>query len=395
MTEDRRLREELVDGLVARGDIRDHRVEAAFRAVGRHHFLPDRPLEEVYRDTAIPTHRDSDGAPVSSSSQPAIMAVMLEQLDVRAGQRVLEVGAGTGYNAALLGELAGPYGHVVSVDIDPTIVGEARDGLERSGAGNVEAVTSDGAAGWPDGAPYDRVIATCSSTEVPEAWARQLAPVGRIVLPLELRPGVMLSVALEPDGACLRSVSTSPCGFMRIRGSLAAGRAEPLRLPGGVVVESEDQPAGPEQVAEWLRRPPETTPVAETEGTDAFSPARLWVSLTEPGACAIALPPDLAEDPSWPAVWRGAGLAFTWGVLAGDGICLLDRDEAGGMALRTYGGPGAATRFERAMAAWRSAGRPGKGGVRVTICPSALAVQPPAAAHLLRRPSSTVMVEWL
>src|SRR5215472_2658737 len=114
MGEKARLRNEMVDGLKARGAVTDGRVEAALRSVGRHHFLPDRPFAEVYSDTAVATHRNEAGMAVSSSSQPAIMAVMLEQLDLAPGHRVLEVGAGTGYNAALLGHLVGPEGRVVS-----------------------------------------------------------------------------------------------------------------------------------------------------------------------------------------------------------------------------------------------------------------------------------------
>lgn len=101
----------LVDLLIQNENIQSERVAAAFRAVPRHPFLPDTPLEEVYADVAVPTHFDDDGRPISSSSQPAIMAIMLEQLDLQPGQHVLEVGAGTGYNAALMGiwwgEMAG------------------------------------------------------------------------------------------------------------------------------------------------------------------------------------------------------------------------------------------------------------------------------------------------
>jgi protein-L-isoaspartate(D-aspartate) O-methyltransferase len=394
MGEEERLRQHLFDDLVARGVIRERQVEAAFRGVGRHHFLPGRPLTEVYSDSALPTHRSSDGVALSSSSQPAIMAVMLQQLGVSPGQQVLEVGAGTGYNAALLGELVGPDGGVVSVDIDPTIVAEARRGLERSGTGNVEVAAGDGAAGWPEAAPYDRVIATCSSDEVPEAWVGQLAEGGRIVLPLELRPAVMFAVALERDGACLRSVSASPCGFMRIRGSMAAGRTEPLRLASGVFLESEARPVGPEQIVAWLRAPVASAPVTGTGGADAFSGFRLWLSLTDPGACTLMLPPELVEDRSWPAAWRGGGAAFTWGVLADDGICLLDRQTHGdGVVLRSYGGPSAAERYERAAASWRAAGEPGQNGVRVTICPAEAPVAAPPAAHVLRRRWSNIVVE--
>src|SRR3984893_11957908 len=132
----------LIDELAAAGAVRSPTVEAALRAVPRHLFLPDVPLEEVYRDQAIVTKR-VDGIRVSSSSQPAIMAIMLEQLDVRPGQRVLEIGAGTGYNAALLAHLVGPTGRVVTVDIDDDIVAAARQHLDAAGCERVQVVCGD------------------------------------------------------------------------------------------------------------------------------------------------------------------------------------------------------------------------------------------------------------
>ena len=100
------------------------------RTVPRELFLPGVPLEAVYRDAAVVT-KVENGVSVSSSSQPAIMALMLRQLDVRPGQRVLEIGAGTGYNAALLRELVGPAGAVDTVDIDPEVAGWAAHGSPR------------------------------------------------------------------------------------------------------------------------------------------------------------------------------------------------------------------------------------------------------------------------
>ena len=112
------LRERLVAEVLATSGIRDERIAAALRDVPRHLFLPHLPAESAYRDDAIVTKRDADGQPISSSSQPAIMAIMLDQLDLAPGQRVLEIGAGTGYNAALMQHIVGPSGTVVSVDID-------------------------------------------------------------------------------------------------------------------------------------------------------------------------------------------------------------------------------------------------------------------------------------
>src|SRR5438309_12058143 len=112
------LNEALVASLETNGTLSDQRVAAAFRAVLRHDFLPGHALKDVYEDTAIMTKFGERGVAVSSSSQPAIMAIMLEQLRVGPGQRVLEIGAGTGYNAALLARLAGSEGRVVTLDFD-------------------------------------------------------------------------------------------------------------------------------------------------------------------------------------------------------------------------------------------------------------------------------------
>ena len=103
-----RLRERMLAHVIETSGIRDERIAAALRDVPRHLFLPHLPPEDAYLDDAIVTKRDADGQPISSSSQPAIMAIMLDQLTLAPGQRVLEIGAGTGYNAALMRHLVGP-----------------------------------------------------------------------------------------------------------------------------------------------------------------------------------------------------------------------------------------------------------------------------------------------
>ncbi len=118
------LHQALVDKQVEAENITSARVEAAFGAVPRHLFLSGVPLEEVYRDQAITT-KYLNGTPISSSSQPAIMAIMLEQLQLERGQRVLEIGAGTGYNAALMAHIVGTEGKVVTIDIDDDTVARA------------------------------------------------------------------------------------------------------------------------------------------------------------------------------------------------------------------------------------------------------------------------------
>src|SRR5919202_4998573 len=141
------LRQALVDDLKREGRVHSARVEAALRAVPREVFVPGVPLDEVYRPSDAIVVKRLEGISVSSASAPDVVAVMLEQLAVEPGQRVLEVGAGTGYNAALLAELVGPEGQVVSIEIDEDLVAAAREHLRAAGYDQVQVVLGDGALG--------------------------------------------------------------------------------------------------------------------------------------------------------------------------------------------------------------------------------------------------------
>ena len=181
------LNQLLVDDLKKRGLFRTPDVEAAFRSVYRHLFLPGTPLQEVYSDRAISAKQDSEGQWISSSSQPAIMAIMLEQLGLEAGHRVLEIGTGPGYNAALIASIVGESGRVVTVEIDEDLAQAAREHLTLAGFERVQVDCADGAYGFPDAAPFDRIILTVGAPDITPAWWEQLKPDGRLVLPLLLR----------------------------------------------------------------------------------------------------------------------------------------------------------------------------------------------------------------
>lgn len=215
----------------------DPAVVAAFGRVPREHFVravvdsAGRPVpvtpEQVYTDEALVT-RVRDGLPSSSSSQPSLMAMMLEALRLRPGHRVLEVGTGTGYNAALIAMITGT--RVVTIDVQPDVVADATAALARAGAGEaVTAMVADGYLGAPGYGPFDRIIATVGIGGIPPAWIEQLVPDGLIVAPVEhggIQPCLTVTPRLEGRGA-VRS------GFMLAAGALhpRARPTAPIALP--------------------------------------------------------------------------------------------------------------------------------------------------------------------
>lgn len=209
----------LVDGMKAAGYAQSPAVEQAFRAVPRHFFLSRRNWGEVYRDEAIPTHfAEGTQVPISSSSQPTMMAIMLEQLQTTPGMRVLEIGTGTGYNAALLAHLLGDPSNVWTVDLTEEFCGEAREHLRMAGVEGVHVVCADGWSGWPNAAPYDRVIVTASAHDIAPAWVSQLREGGLLVVPWGASNTHQRSIAFRRDGERLVMEATHFCGFMPMRG---------------------------------------------------------------------------------------------------------------------------------------------------------------------------------
>ena len=232
------LRTAMVNSLREEGVIASDAVAAAFSAVPRHLFAPGETMEAAYapHGTVVP-RRDKDGLLLSVISAPNIQAMMLEPAGIEPGMRVLEVGSG-GYNAALIAELTGPNGQVTTVDIDAEVTARARACLDAAGYGRVQVVHADAEDGEPDGAPYDRIIVTAGSWDVPPAWLSQLAPDGRLVVPLRFR-GLTRTVTFEWDGDGLVSRHYQLAAFVPFQGD-GAHADRRVMFRDGVIVHTDD-----------------------------------------------------------------------------------------------------------------------------------------------------------
>lgn len=168
-------RERMVDFQIARKGVSDERVLAAMRKVPRHLFVSLDARPYAYVDSPV---RIGSGQTIS---QPFIVALMTQLLDVHPEYRVLDVGTGSGYQAAILGELAA---EVHSIERHPELAETARETLAGLGYENVWVVVGDGTQGYPSAAPYDRIIVAAAAPAVPQALLDQLAPEGRLVIPV-------------------------------------------------------------------------------------------------------------------------------------------------------------------------------------------------------------------
>lgn len=232
------LRAALAAHIRSRGTFQTPQVEAAFLAVPRHLFLPGVDLQAAYAPKVTVTKRAEDGTVLSSASSPNLVASMLEQLDAQPGHRVLEIGAATGINAALLAELTSPSGEVVTIEIDDDLTAGARAGMAAAGYDQVEVICGDGALGHPARAPYDRIIVTADAQDISAAWWQQLAEAGRLVVPLALHGSGLTRCIPFTRHKTGRMVGDSAlvCGFVPMRGSDAAKARRSLQLADDVVL---------------------------------------------------------------------------------------------------------------------------------------------------------------
>lgn len=305
-----------VKDLEAAGYLKDPLLRRAFGDVPRHLFLPAffKPLNDgrwqaiddhdpsypqlVYADTTLTTQLDGhvlpdppadpvSGVGTSSSTQPSLMAMMLDALRLVSDEKVLEIGTGTGYNAALLSHRLGDD-NVTSVEVDAEVAAAARRALSAAGY-SPTVVTSDGEAGWASRAPYDRLIATVAVPTVPPAWIQQVRDGGSIVVSLwrDLGGGPLVRLAVN-DGTAQGFFLPEPGGFMPVRSVIPATQ----------------------RLAVAVKQTGQTRSTEVASGVVHGADAGLWLALQVPDATWLGFTPEdgpeqfwlFAADGSWAAV---------------------------------------------------------------------------------------------
>lgn len=357
------LAQALLDHLRRHVDLSDPRVAEAFASVPRHIFLPDLPLEKVYQDEAVPIKHDEYGMVVSSSSQPSMMVLMLNQLQLRPGDNVLEIGTGTGYNAAILKHIVGESGNVTSLEFDSELAEQAADNLQRAGLIGIRVIHGDGALGYAPRAAYDRIISTVGVWDVPRAWVQQLKPDGILVVPLWLN-GLQVSAAftMKPHDM-LYSGRNIPCGFVHLRGA-AAGPPVQKRVNGSSLALMCDNLDQIDTVALHMLL------------SDDHEETHLGLSLSAHDYWYGLLPFVMINEPEgFTFVLYGVGDNQTAYGLEGHGFGLTGPasavfvpNQAEGKA-HCYAGSDALMALHDALVAWESAARPSIDRLRLRLVP--------------------------
>lgn len=202
---------QMVDRQIAGRGVRDPRVLEAMRTVPREAFVSEHLAESAYDDSPLPIGEEQ------TISQPYVVALMTEALEIRPEDKVLEIGAGSGYSAAILSRIAG---EVYAVERHASLAREAEERLARLGYANVHVLHGDGTLGWPEHAPYDAIVVAAGGPAVPPALLDQLAEGGRLVIPIgpDQRNQDLVRVRRRAEGGTVREL-LGPVRFVPLIGA--------------------------------------------------------------------------------------------------------------------------------------------------------------------------------
>lgn len=392
------LRNAMVDQLIQAGEITTTEVERVMRTVPRHAFAPEASsLKAAHAPyDAVPVKTHADGHVLSSVSAPQIQALMLEQAQIRPGDRVLEIGSG-GLNAAYLAELSGPDGYVVTADIDPDVTARAARLLTQHGYEQVQVVCADADSGIPEHGPYDAIVVTAGAWDVPPGWREQLVEGGRLVVPLRLR-GLTRTIGFRKHGTVLESASAHVCGFVPVRGQ-GDHHGDELLVRGTreiVLFFDDGIPTNTGPLADAVTGPrTETWTGVTVRRMEPIGTLQLYLATTLPGFCRISVDKDLDTGlvtPTSPAL----------SIAAVDGTtlaCLTTRrtsdDQSVECGIHAFG-PDRAAMADTITGHLRSWDRHHRGGPgpAITVHPSSIRADTLDADRVITKRHSHVTLTW-
>jgi protein-L-isoaspartate(D-aspartate) O-methyltransferase len=204
-----KARARMVERQLRRRGVADERVLEAMAAVPRESFVPEALRRSAYNDSALPIGHEQ------TISQPWVVAAICQALHLEGGEKVLEIGTGSGYSAAVLARLAD---RVISLERVPELAEGARRVLEELGVTNVEVIVADGSRGYPEEAPYDAIAVHAATPEAPHSLLAQVAPGGRLVVPIATGSADLLTAFSRENGS-LRQETIGPCRFVPLIGA--------------------------------------------------------------------------------------------------------------------------------------------------------------------------------
>lgn len=392
------LRADMVAKLRQSGSLRSSVVAEAFATVPREKFAPEAPLAAAYsaRDVVI-TKRDAAGRAISSVSAPWLQAEMIEAARLTRGARVLEVGSG-GYNAALMAEIVGPEGSVVTVDIDPWVTERAGRFLAETGYSQVKVVFGDAEDAADEYGPYDAILITVGAWDCP--WGRLLAPGGRMVVPL-IFSTITRSMTLVREGDRFVGLDPTVCGFVSMQGAGAHPDQEAILAGGTVRLSIED---GPELDAAALGH---ALIEARTElwtrvtvgGGEPFDTLNLWLATVDDRFGMIWSDPDRDGDLIRLAVRWYCPVLVTADSFAYLTTREVQRDDAGDVrhefGVHGHGPRGAelAQQLHDHIQTWDRDRRRGP-GPDFTLYPAGIAVPAPAVGRVFPKRHTQLVMAW-
>lgn len=406
------LQRRLVDELIEKKFIKTREVEEAFLTVQRHLFLPGVDLEKVYSNTAIVTKWDGK-IPLSSSSEPAVYAIMLEQLELKEGLKILEIGAGTGFNAALMAQITSEKGKVITVDIDKDITDSARVNLNGAGFSHVNAICKDGSSGYAPEAPYDRIIITAGVWDINPEWFNQLKPGCILLVPMVIHIQGQATFAFKRVNNHLESTSTSGCKFMELRGDfprpvnwVEIGSGKVMMLCTGSISELSDEISNINVKNQWE----DFSTNIELSLLEMHRQLLPWLEITESKFCFLVSKIETSEILNLPVLpkHKGKSLPALFGLAEKDDLCLIyfneekTETETQDMNMRSfklharnYGSDDTlAKHLVERIIEWDKTGRPGIQNANVKAYLNNSNVQPAEGEYLIAKKWVNLLFSW-